>query len=152
MNRGVLAGIVAGVVVGLAVAGIALVAGNDGGDDVVVVDPGSVAEIDGEEVVARWAGLVVSTDRRTVSVSTAVPLDPCAEEDRLVLEIRPDEGVVVVQPIFLVPPRNDDTQCQLECTAIEMSTTSAEPIPEDYTFVPSPDAVTTCAEGVPLDA
>jgi hypothetical protein len=151
MNRGVLAGIVAGVIVGLAVAGLALL-GGDGDGEVVVVDPGSAAEIAGEEVVTHWAGLEVSADRRTVSVSTAVPLDPCAEEDRLVLEIRGDESVVVVQPTFVVPPRDDDTQCQLECIAIEMSATAAEPIPDHYTFVPSPDAVTTCAEGVPLDA
>lgn len=151
MNRGVLAGIVAGVVVGLVIATLALVAGDDD-DGVTVVDPGSSAEIDGVEVVTRWTGLVVSTDRRTVSVSTALPLDPCAEVDRLVLEIRHGEEVVVVRPTFVVPSVDDESQCDLECTAIEMTATAAEPISEGLTFVPSPDAVTTCAEGIPVDA
>jgi hypothetical protein len=154
VNRGVVGGVVAGVVVGLGIAGLALVAGDDGdaGDDgVTVVDPGSAAGTDGLEVVTNWTGLVVSPDRRTVSVSTALPLDPCAEVDRLVLEIRPDEGVVVVLPTFVVPRVGDDEDCVSECTAIEMSATAAEPIPADYTFVSSPDAVTTCAEGIPIE-
>lgn len=152
MNRGIAAGVAAGVVVGLAITGLAVVGGG-GDDDVMVVDPGSTTELDGPEVITRWAGLDVSADRRTVTVSTALPLDPCAEEDRLVLEVRPDEGVVVVQPTFIVPPLDEtgETACTLECTAIEMSVTAPEPLPPDATFVPSPDAVTSCAEGVPLD-
>ena len=96
-----------------------------------------------------WTDLSLSSDRRTITVTTAYPIEgdvTCAKEpDGISIRLDERQGVAQIDARMRRRAAPSGADCTMECDAVEQTITLDAPLPASITaFEPPADAVAGC--------